>query len=522
MCSSDLDTKSLSPHPDPVATGSSIGVSGWETAFGVSSPALPTARRSRPLDLYRIVRDAMLILMLFLVNKAGFAGAIAFFAVMVIMAMKSPRAAFQALALIGLALMINTFFVPKTIPWTVGRLALPLLILVRFANDASRLRISPFTQPHYVAFLLYVGIMAVCSIASGWYTNIALLKLFFFWSFITTVMLGVAVLRERKSDLTEWFVSLVVAATLIGFLAIAVGQSRNMMFAGRRIDLFNGVFLHANCHSLYGSVFTTFLATLAVIGAYRNRWVTVPLIGCWLTFMTLSGARSSLLATVIGLFALFVLTNQRLRRFGARLQVNVPRTTQLACVVVAMLGALAYNFYAGGAVWKSVVEFVNKREMDESEEVVDFETADMVGSRQALIEYSWKNFLENPVFGIGFGVAKTAHFVETATYFTAAAEKGVLATAVLEEGGVLGATAFVCFVVALFLALRREKNVPAIVTLITFLGSNLGEATFISAGGMGGFGWVMVGAAMILGDHCWQPQSPPRSTYAMARRSFAA
>ena len=361
-------------------------------------------------------------------------------------------------------------------------------MLFRSMVDASQLRTSPFAQPYYVAFLFYVFTMAVCSIASGWFTQIALLKLFFFWAYVTAVMVGVAVLRERKIDLTEWFVSLISAATAVGIAAIVMGQSRNMMRFGRRMELFNGALGHSNSHSLYGSMFVLFLATIVVMGTYRRRWIAAPLIVAWLSFMALSASRSSVLATVIGSATLFLMTSQRVRRLGSRLQVNLPRGTQVFFVLAALLGVFAYNAVSGGRVWKAVVEFVNKQEVDETEEVAEIESGDIVGSRKALIELSWRNFLENPVCGIGFGVAKTEHFAKNATLFTASTEKGVLATAVLEEGGVLGATAFLCFVAAFYLDMYRQKNLSSIIAMTTFLGSNFGEASFVAAGGMGGFG----------------------------------
>ena len=115
------------------------------------------------------------------------------------------------------------------------------------------------------------------------------------------------------------------------------------------------------------------------------------------------------------------------------------------------------------------------------------------------------NFLENPIHGIGFQVAKTAFFVQNATWFTAPMEKGFLPTAILEEGGVLGATAFVVFVMSLLVGWMRERNIPATIIFLGFLITNFGEVTIFSMGGSGAFGWMMVGAATMLGDNCWRP-----------------
>jgi hypothetical protein len=152
------------------------------------------------------------------------------------------------------------------------------------------------------------------------------------------------------------------------------------------------------------------------------------------------------------------------------------------------------------------VQFINKGESGVGAE--GFDTTQIMASRKSLIELSWKNFQENSLFGIGFGVAKTEVFARTATLMTAPAEKGFLPTALLEEGGVMGAAAFVLFVLMFIRQMVLERNVAGLVTLVAFVATNLGEVTIFSPGGAGSFGWITVGAAMILGDHCWTPPAP--------------
>jgi hypothetical protein len=56
--------------------------------------------------------------------------------------------------------------------------------------------------------------------------------------------------------------------------------------------------------------------------------------------------------------------------------------------------------------------------------------------------------------------------------------------------------------------LIHERNIAGLVTFIAFVMTNIGEVTIFSPGGAGSFGWMTVGAAMILGDHCWSPPLP--------------
>jgi hypothetical protein len=463
----------------------------------------PFERMRPPLDILRITRDAGLIIALLLINKGGNAGAAVFFTILVAMVLKSPQAAFKALAICWLGLMINTAFVPKSLLWTPARLALPLIAFVRFSIDMSRMNATLFTNPTYLAFLAYVLMMAVCSIVSGWYMEIALIKLANYWAVVSAVLSGVTVLRRSRVDVTEWLVSLMVATTFVGIAAIALGLDNNFraIAAGSNENIFVGAFLHPNCHSVYGALFVTFLATVLLTGDYPRRNVTIPLIGIWSVFMIWSKARASVLATLIGVAVLLVLAQPFRNRFGWRLRVNVRRSTLLIGLVVTGVAMLFADAATSGSISQAVLSFVAKRGDIES---TGLDTEKVLASRQGLIDRALLNFREHPFFGIGFQVSTDDAFIQNATLFTAPVEKGVIFAALLEEGGIFGTTAFVVFVLVMVGELLRNRNVPGLAMLAAYLGSNLGEVTFFSPGGSGAFGWIMMSAAMLLGDHCWR------------------
>jgi len=490
-----------------MATAPSLPV-GDAIAHAAQGWSLPTPRaafHSPPLNLKRVAWNALAVIALLLINKVGAPGAVAFFLILAVMVIKSPRAAFQAIAICFLGLMLNSSYVPKTIPWTFGRLVIPLLALVRFALDLGRVKAGLLSRFWYKTFLFYVGAMAVCSIVSGWYTEIALLKLFNFWSVVTAVLAGVAVLRRTRVDLTEWFVSLIAASVLLGLMSIPLGVSNNFSRGTLRLsNIFVGAFLHPNCHTLYGAMFVTFLATTSVMGKYRNTWLTLPLMAIWTGFMMRSEARTSVLATLFGLFILLVAAAPGRNHFGSRRQLNLSRSTILTVSAIAIVALTVFDRFMGGPLASSVVEFLNKGGRAIGEGAFDPEK--LLSSRITLMQLSWDNFRQNPVCGIGFQVAKTEDFIRTATIFSAPAEKGFLPTAVLEEGGFVGATTFIVFLLTFLAALRAERNTAGVVGFTTFLATNLGEVSIFSPGGPGAFGWVMVGAAMMLGDHCWTPQ----------------
>ena len=467
----------------------------------------PASSRSLPLRPERIFWQALGIVALLLLNLGRDAGAAVFFLILIFMTFRGPAGAYKALAICYMGLMINFAFVPKTLAWTPGRLILPPLALMVFVSSVGKSRVRLFWTPTNLSLLLYVLTMAVCSILSGWYTHIALLKLFNFWVFVTAVLSGMTVLRAKNVDMTEWFVALIVAAETFGLGSILLGQGRNfqrMPGASEMLtaELFNGAFLHPNCHSLYASMFVLFLAICYVLGQYRNRWVALPLIGIWIYFMILSKARTSIVATLIPFLILVVYAGPWRDRFGQRLRSNVSRAQLMAAAAACLVMIAGADLVSGGKVSKAIFQFINKSKAEEMAGSLD--TKQILNSRQAMIDFSWSNFQKSPVYGIGFQVAKTEYFVRNATLFTAPAEKGFLPTAVLEEGGILGATTFVLFLLCLVAEWVRTRNVAAIVLFTGFLVSSFSEVTIFSPGGSGGFGWVMVGAGAILSDHCWR------------------
>lgn len=481
-------------------------------AAASSRSAFSSVWPNGPLRLQKIILQALGIMALMLLNVAGNAGAAVFFLILLVMSFRGPAGAYKAMAICFMALVMNNAYVPKSLIWTPARLAMPVVtMLVFIASDASALRRSLLT-PTYFTFALYVATMAACSIMSGWYTQIALLKLFNFWMFVTNVFIGAAVLRARKIDLTEWFVSLILAVEAFGLASILFGHSSNFarpIEPGQVLssDVFNGAFGHPNCHSLFASMFVLFLAIIFVFGQYRNRWIALPAIGVWSCFMVLSGSRTSILATIIpGLF-LVVYAGSWRASGGYRIKSNVSRSKIVAPAIVGLCLVFLADIGSNGAIVKEVFQFINKSKTEESAEVLD--QKQILSSRQALIDFSWANFLESPVYGIGFQVAKTEAFVKMATVLTAPAEKGFLPTAVLEEGGILGASTFVLFLLVLIGGWVRAGNVAAIVLFAGFLVSSISEVSIFSPGGSGGFGWIMVGAGMILSDHCWQRKPAP-------------
>ncbi|MBU6275064.1 MAG: hypothetical protein KGQ61_00335 [Planctomycetes bacterium] len=483
---------------------------------GSPTVARPAARRSpAPLALGRIAKDALLITLLLLLNSFGNVGAGVFFAILLGMTFYSPSAAFKALIIMWLGLMCNQALVPKSLMWTPCRLALPFISLTRFSFDLIALKASLFSKPFYVVFLTYCSVMAVCSVMSGWYTTIALIKLFNFFMACSAVFAGALVLVRKRIDIGEWLVSMIVSTTLIALLAIAFFN--NGLVGVREDDPtaplkhFGGAFLHPNCHSTYGSMYIVMLVMVFVYTNYRQRWIVWPLIAIWALFLVWSKARTSFVATALGLLTLLPFLANSVRSTWIR-RANLSRTSAIAIALVACVGLLLANIVTGNAIGEAIIAFVNKSDRLSDTGQLELNVDYVLTSRIGKMEESLVNFRDNPIFGIGFQVAKSDYFIQNATLFTAPAEKGFLPTAVLEEGGLLGTPFFIAFILVLPLTFLAERNIPALAMFFTFMGTTMTEVTLFSPGGSGGFSWLMVGAAYVFGESTWIPKSPTSTT----------
>lgn len=111
-------------------------------------------------------------------------------------------------------------------------------------------------------------------------------------------------------------------------------------------------------------------------------------------------------------------------------------------------------------------------------------------SRGALVQDMLRNISENPLFGIGFGVASDPNHLDIVRDpifnlpISAVIEKGVLPIAIIEELGlILGICVFLWFLYSFRQAAKSDVQKLAIVLCVFCL--NLGENMFFSVGGMG-------------------------------------
>ena len=191
---------------------------------------------------------------------------------------------------------------------------------------------------------------------------------------------------------------------------------------------------------------------------------------------------------------------------------SATRTAGLAFVLATSVASVIF-FFNRSSVWsfirtftiittiilglwatmsEQLIIFINKK--DNVSNVLEIGEA----SRGVLVYPMIANISENPLTGIGFGVAsiQSMRQVNRENIFglptSAPTEKGVMPVAVLEELGVFG---LISVVLWLWIIMYRsfQSGFSTFVVATTVMFTNLGEASLFSVGGMGLLFLILIG-----------------------------
>lgn len=458
----------------------------------------------------RIAACAILVIAFLLLNRAGTFGTVIFFTALLGMILRSPEWALRAFMIAVLGLIANQAIVQKTALWTPARFVIPAACLIRFALDLQALRHPILRDTYAKALLGFIGAAAILSILTQYFVPIALLKLANFTVASFAIFASAKVMQLRRSDMTEWYITVILAIVALGLASIPLGIGYNFRGEGVTAYYFNGPFYHSNTLGPMAAMMAVYLGCVVVFGNYRNKWLCLAMMGCLLYFMYLTKSRTSFVSFAVGIALLVGLSFVYVRRGAIRLRMRVSRATLLGGLAALMLGVLLADRASFGSLTKLATVLANKTSTSD-----EFSWEQVLSSRQDLMAHTWQNFLDSPLIGIGFEVSKSRYFAENATLFYAPIEKGFLPLAVLEETGIIGTVFFVIFLFAYMRYLGNSLNVPGLVMFLTFLVVNCGESMFFGLAGHGAFGWLMFTAGSQLGDQCVEPVTG-RKTHPMA------
>lgn len=400
----------------------------------------------------------------------------------VIVALFGPVRTLQALMACTLVMYSNVHFVKHgPIDGVIFRVVLIAAVLrVMFS-----LRISD------VRLVWPVWLFALVALCTSWMTSpaldISLMKISEFTFATTAVLIAFNHLKPQEVErLQAWF--LTVGVTVVGMSALMLLKPG--LGAGANGGL-QGVLNQPQALGIFIAPFAAWSISGVLFMRRRSSWIEVWLALGTVVLIVLTRARTAGFAT---LFAVAIVTLAR--TLGRRSAGQAALGRPVIIVLVASLAVAAVGV-TSGKLRQIVTEYAFKGTQTE----VRGDVGDaFYESRGGGIVTEWRNFLQQPFTGNGFGVYPNGKFPSGVVRFhgipiSAPIEKGFLPTAVLEEDGLWGGILLTLIIVWLGRYAWRNADLRWRAMYVACLTINVGECVFLSPGGIGLFDWLLVGLA---------------------------
>ena len=353
----------------------------------------------------------------------------------------------------------------------------------------------------YAGMLFYIAAM-VFSSAQGWNPKISYLKLVLF-SLIYFAYFGVANqvgINPKVSSRKIRSIMLSIAVLFIfGSIVLVpfpgLSQLKASDFEAGTVDLssytslFMGMANHSQCLGPVVSSLSVILLGDLLFSIKKADVLYIALLVCCPYLVYLTSSRTGMGAFLLGqLFVVWVFMNAR--GVGSRWR------SRVMSVFMTLMTVVLLSFACVPALQEKAVKFAIKFGGDTKHVTAE----QIVSTRQGLMDLAIYNFKKSPLLGNGFQVSYEMKSMkkEGLAILSAPIEKGVWVTAVLEEGGVIGWTIFVIFLImCITLSIKRRAYIGASCLFVCTL-TNLGEFTFFSMSYTGGFTWAMVFVGLAL------------------------
>lgn len=436
------------------------------------------------LALSPLTRLMIIVLGLSLLGQPG---AIMAWVVVAVWTMQGPDEAIEGILLSLLLVLLNrgifsVLSLATTARWIILGLAFVRIIPTQLLNNRTLPKDKRQNWPIWIkANIAFVIVMSLFSFLVSPAITVSIFKLTTY--LIGTTVIGIGIMLGQKRN---WLLSIINYGTVIAIaslplVALPVGYLRNA-------EDFQGILVHPQTYGV------TIMLPLAVAGihflfesGHRIRLSEVIVITMMIVTVYMSATRTAYFAFIIAL-AIGLLMFRDNTSIIWRLAFNPLTYLTGAAIIVGLWYQSPQTILQDFFLQQNVLEF-NYEELPINEFAGTLARS-TYSSREALVSLSWENFLQNPVVGIGFGIPSTfANAAQLKTLFGIpigfSLEKGMLATAVLEEIGLLGAFLFVIVLATQFRLLRHLRQYSLWVLFLTAFLINFGEMVYFAIGGLG-------------------------------------
>jgi len=406
-----------------------------------------------------------------------------------IWALRGPDQAIQALTLGGLMKFLNPALYPDL--RTASMLGWVLLALTGARVFFSAINRRAWGSPLLFWLAVFGLVILLHSATVSRYGVLSGFKIVSFVFGAMTVLLAFQSSAQRKVDWAPWFVGLWSAVVLLSAPTVffpSIGYLKNGWG-------FQGILGHPQSFGTFLAVAVAwFGARLILYPLGQTHWIMV-LIGCLTCVeLILTKARTGLLAVLLALACVGILAV--VKRYEWRQQFVSAFRKPLVLLILLMI--ITMIVLDPSTVGNRVEAYVFKHGHDAKSSITDAYTK----SRGAGLANQWKNFLNSPLVGYGFGITpysdSDAIQVLDPVFglpLSAPTEKGFLPTAILEETGMVGATFLLLLLISLFRYASGRGDSAVMWSFYASVLVNVGEMVFFSFGGLGLYTWLIIGWA---------------------------
>jgi hypothetical protein len=365
-------------------------------------------------------------------------------------------------------------------------------VLLRLVLLAAILRLVPTLRASDLRLVwpvwLFSLVEAFTSIQESAAVLISLMKVAEFFCGVTAVLIAYNHVRPAQlARLQRWLITL--GLTVVGLSGLTLLRPAIGLGGDGGLE---GLLDQPQALGILMAPFAAWAITGVLLMRRRSTrlelWIALALSA----LIVLSKARTAGFGAGAGVMVVMMSRMLDRRRRGQATLGKPLLMTGLACSVLVVLAATT------GQVAKIATDYAYKGSVGKAQNLNQAFYASRGGG--ALGE--WEDFLQKPLLGNGFGVYPDGKFPTGVTYFdgipiSAPIEKGFLPTAVLQEGGLLGAGLLTLVIALLWRRAWRNTDLRWRAMFIACLAINVGECVFTSPGGIGMLDWLLLSLAMV-------------------------
>ena len=351
---------------------------------------------------------------------------------------------------------------------------------------------------------LYLGCSLISSL-QGYCPQVSFLKLILYFVFILGLYFSARMISDDLRNINLIRASLLAFASFsiigsvlmmvfpsIGYMSIAslMGQGYTerqiiaQMSETGGINLFRGVMNHSQTLASMLVLFTGWTICDMLFAERKLKYLHIVIILGSLPLFYMTRSRTALfgIASLCFIISIFGFYNMNLP-----MHVKMRIRQMISGFIIALI-LVAVVFQIKN---KGMTRWIRKTEdLGDSREIVNA----VVASRMGFVEQNLYDFNRNWILGSGFQVSEEiaeAYRQSNGIMFSAPVEKGILPLVVLGEGGLLGAFAFLFFLIIFYSSCIRLQYISIIILFTSYMIKNMSEATFFSVNG-GGINWIII------------------------------